>query len=121
MDHGTILGRGESVAVERNVPHSAVRGHAARNEEGTGYVGEERVRAEAAALTLGYQFELTGASLAATGLRDDTVELWDPGATFEAEGVTFTVVEPTGPAKRPPGSWPDKSRVAARTVFVLPP
>jgi hypothetical protein len=46
---------------------------------------------------------------------------WDPGATFEAEGVTFTVVEPTGPAKRPPGSWPDKSRVAARTVFVLPP
>jgi hypothetical protein len=49
--------------------------YGAYNEGGTGYSGEERARAEAAALSLGYQFELTGASLQATGLLGDTVQL----------------------------------------------
>ena len=49
--------------------------YSAYSEGGTGYMEDERERAEAAALTLGYQFELTGASLAATGLLDDTVKI----------------------------------------------
>jgi hypothetical protein len=49
--------------------------YSAFSEVGTGYVGSERDRAEAAALTLGYQFELVGATLSASGLLDDTVSV----------------------------------------------
>lgn len=45
---------------------------------------------------------------------------WDPGASFEAEGLRFTVVDPTGPGLRSAGSWSQKTREASRTVFVLP-
>ncbi len=44
------------------------------NEDGVGYAGAERERAEQAALRLGYQFEVVGAVLTATGLMDGTVE-----------------------------------------------
>jgi hypothetical protein len=49
--------------------------YSAFSEKGTGYLGEELERAKAAALTLGYQFELAGATLSATGLLEDTVEV----------------------------------------------
>ena len=45
------------------------------NESNTGYVGAERERAEAAVLKMGYQFELAGATVSATGLLNDTVEV----------------------------------------------
>jgi hypothetical protein len=45
------------------------------NEDGVGYSGEERERAEVAALALGYQFEVQAATLSATGLLENTVEV----------------------------------------------
>lgn len=45
------------------------------NESNTGYVGAEKERAEAAVLKMGYQFELVGASLSASGLLDGMVEV----------------------------------------------
>ena len=48
--------------------------YSAFSEAGTGYVGAERERAEAAALTLGYEFELNRAEIRAHGLLGDTVE-----------------------------------------------
>jgi hypothetical protein len=44
------------------------------NEDGIGYQGIERQRAEAAAIHMGYRFELTSASIALSGLDDGTVE-----------------------------------------------
>ncbi len=43
------------------------------NEEGTGYVGVERENAESAALSMGYQFELTGAKLTLSGMHEGQV------------------------------------------------
>jgi len=42
--------------------------------DGTGYTGADRSRAEASALHLGYQHELVGATLEATGLQAGTVQ-----------------------------------------------
>jgi hypothetical protein len=44
------------------------------NGDGTGYVGDDRTRAEQAAIRMGYQFELRAASLRLSGLDGDTVE-----------------------------------------------
>jgi hypothetical protein len=45
------------------------------NGDGHGYLGADRDRADAAAVQLGYQFELIAASATASGLTDQTIEL----------------------------------------------
>jgi len=45
------------------------------NGSGTGYLGVDRDRAELAALQMGYQFELTAASVSVTGLLNETIDL----------------------------------------------
>ena len=49
--------------------------YSAFNEDGTGYVGGEYDRAREAALTLGYQFEVQGATLSARKMLEETVEV----------------------------------------------
>ena len=44
------------------------------NEDGTGYLGEERAHAEASALAMGYTFEITAASAELSALDAGTVE-----------------------------------------------
>lgn len=46
---------------------------------------------------------------------------WDPGSQFSHAGVSYTVVEPTGPGRRPPGTYQESSVGARRTVFPVPP
>ena len=48
--------------------------YTAFNGDGVGYTGEERARAEEAALALGYQFEVVGAALGASDRIDDTAQ-----------------------------------------------
>jgi hypothetical protein len=45
------------------------------NGDGHGYLGADRDRADAAAVQLGYQFELIAASATASGLTDQTIEV----------------------------------------------
>jgi hypothetical protein len=47
----------------------------AYNGEGHGYLGEDRTRAEQAALQMGYQFEIQSASATASGLSEGTIDL----------------------------------------------
>jgi hypothetical protein len=45
------------------------------NGDGHGYLGDDRDRAEASSVQLGYQFELIAASASASGMNDQSIEL----------------------------------------------
>jgi len=58
----------------------------AYNGDGHGYLGEDRIRAEEAAILMGYQFEIESASATASGLFEDTIDL-NLDITLKQSGV----------------------------------
>ena len=76
FDDAYVLGTyAQDVAICVETTHASyLLNYWAYNGDGTGYLGEERVRAERVARDMGYEFTLTGGSVVLSGLAADGVD-----------------------------------------------